>query len=63
MNANKVDPEVMVINTLEDWQSVLQRGAVVLWETKYFKVFRLDGKLWRAMPKWRRAWRFYVDGV
>ena len=47
----------MVIRTKEEWQAVLDSGAVVLWETKYHKVFRMpDGSLWRVMPRWRKAW-------
>jgi hypothetical protein len=61
---NNNSEEFMVINTLKDWQDILERGAIVLHETRLFKIFSMpDGKLWRAMPKWRRAWRFYVNAV
>jgi hypothetical protein len=50
----------LVINTREEWQAILSRGAEIVWETKYFKVFKLDGKLWRVMPQWRRAWPFDI---
>jgi hypothetical protein len=51
----------MVINTREEWQALLSRGAVVVSETKYVKIFLLNGELWRAMPQWRRAWRMKGD--
>jgi hypothetical protein len=52
----------MQIRTKEDWDKVLLGGAVVLWETKYFKIFRMaDGSTWRVMPQWRMAWPFAID--
>jgi hypothetical protein len=50
----------MAITTKAEWQAILDRGAEIVWETKYFKVFRLDGKLWRVMPQWRKAWPFVI---
>lgn len=47
----------MIIRTREDWEAVLSRGAVVLYETRLCKIFRMpDGELWRVLPRWRRAW-------
>jgi hypothetical protein len=53
--------EEMVINTRQDWESILAGGAVIVWEEKLFKIFRQpDGRMWRAMPAWRRAWPFDI---
>lgn len=53
--------EQMIVNTRKDWEAILAGGAVVVWETKWFKLFRMpDGRLWRAMPAWRRAWSFDI---
>ena len=61
---NLSDPDEMVIATKEDWEKVVASGAVVEYETRLCKIFRMpDGKLWRVLPKWRRAWRVLVDGV
>ena len=51
---------MMAIETKEAWQKILDQGAEILWETKLFKVFRLNGEQWRAMPAWRRAWPFEI---
>jgi hypothetical protein len=52
----------MIINNKRDWEAILALGAVVLWETKLCKIFRMpDGKLWRTLPKWRKAWPFHVN--
>jgi hypothetical protein len=49
----------MIIKTKEDWNEVLLLGAEVLYETKYCKIFRMpDGRIWRCLPKYRRAWPF-----
>jgi len=54
--------ECMVINTREDWQAVLDKGAKVSLETKYCKIFSMpDGNVWRVLPLWRRAWRVYYN--
>lgn len=51
----------MIIRTKEEWQAILDSGAVILWEEKLFKIFRMpDGTFWRVMPKWRRAWRLFT---
>jgi hypothetical protein len=51
----------MIINTKNDWEKILASGAVVVWETKLFKIFRMpNGDYWRVLPRWRRAWRFEI---
>ena len=52
----------MSIRTREEWQAILNQGAKVLLDRKEFKIFRMpDGTVWRAMPRWRAAWRVYGD--
>jgi hypothetical protein len=54
--------EEMIIRTREEWEAVLSRGAVVEYDTKLCKIFRMpDGTRWRVLPKWRRAWRVRQD--
>ena len=49
----------MIIRTREEWNALLAKGANVLYETKYCKIFSMpDGTLWRTLPKYRRAWEF-----
>lgn len=51
----------MVINTKKDWERLLSQGAVIVSETLLHKIFRMpDGRLWRVLPRWRRAWPFDI---
>lgn len=60
-SGNSSKKEITIRNKKE-WQAILDGGAVVLWETRYHKVFRMpDGSLWRVLPIWRKAWPFEID--
>lgn len=52
----------MSIQTRQDWEAILARGAKVLVDKKRYKIFQMpDGTVWRAMPAWRAAWRLEGD--
>lgn len=56
------EDESLVINSKSDWQAILDKGATILLETKYSKVFRMpNGDVWRVLPLYRRAWRVYYN--
>jgi len=41
------------------WLRIKAR-CTVIWDTKRCKIFRDEmGRLWRAMPRYKAAWRIY----
>jgi hypothetical protein len=51
--------DMMPIPDRKTWLEIKAR-CTIIWETKRCKIFRDEmGRLWRAMPKYKAAWRIY----
>jgi len=54
-----LDRDMMPIPDRKAWLEIKARSTII-WETKRCKIFRDEmGRLWRAMPGYKAAWRIY----